>query len=218
MSQADRYAQIAEFVQSRLEKIAAEHPSEWHDPVYRWEHTLRVAYYGEQIAKAEGADVELVVAACLLHDVAHFDPLEDYKDHGRQGAHLSRPLLADLGYTEEQVNAICYAIAVHVDGHADFKHPHTLEVKIVSDADNIDRFGVFRILQWCSPLMDDYRALVENLKARVAHLEGYLENNPLETPTGQALFTRQLQRQITFFNALIAEYDLSQMPGGLHRS
>jgi uncharacterized protein len=213
MNQEERYGKIAEFVQARLGKMAVEYPSEWHDPIYRWEHTLRVAHYGQQIASFEGAEIEVAVAGCLLHDVAHFDPLEDYKDHGRAGARLSRPLLVDLGYTEEQVTAICYAIAVHVDGKADFEHQHTLEADIVSDADNIDRFGAFRILQWCAPLMDDYAGLAENLRARVAHLEGYLDNSPLETPSGQALFARQLQRQVAFFEDLIAEYDLSKMPG-----
>jgi len=216
MNQAERYERMAQFVQDRLGKMAQEHPSEWHDPVYRWEHTLRVAHYGEQIAKAEGADVEVVVAGCLLHDVAHFDPLEDHKDHGREGARLSRPLLAKLGYTDEQVEAICYAIAVHVDDKADFEHAHTLEADIVSDADNIDRFGAFRILQWCVPEMDDFGALAENLRKRVSHLEGYLAQSPLATPTGQALFARQLGRQIAFFKDLVAEYDLSGMPGSGH--
>lgn len=214
MNQMERYAKIARFVQSRLENMAAEHPSEWHDPVYRWEHTLRVAQYGQQIAKSEAAAVEIVTAACLLHDVAHFDPLENYKDHGREGARLSRPLLAELDYNDEQVDAICYAIAVHVDDKSDFEHPHTLEADILSDADNIDRFGAFRILQWCAPWMDDFGMLVENLRGRVTHLEGYLTQSPLATPAGQELFARQLQRQVTFFTALIDEYDLSRMPGG----
>ena len=213
MNQVERYERIAEFVQARLENMAEQYPSEWHDPLYRWEHTLRVAHYGQQIARAESADEQVVVAGCLLHDVAHFDPLENYKDHGREGARLSRPLLADLGYTPDQVDAICYAIAVHVDGEADFEHPHTLEADIVSDADNIDRFGAFRILQWCAPGMDDFGQLTENLKARVTHLEGYLADSPLETPTGQALFATQLKRQIVFFKDLIAEYELSKMPG-----
>jgi HD superfamily phosphodiesterase len=40
---------------------------------YRWKHTLRVAQFGKVIAENEGAEVELVLAACLLHDMAWFD-------------------------------------------------------------------------------------------------------------------------------------------------
>ena len=50
MNQTERYAKIARFVQARLGNMAAEYPSERHDPVYRWEYTLRVAQYGQQIA------------------------------------------------------------------------------------------------------------------------------------------------------------------------
>jgi HD superfamily phosphohydrolase YqeK len=212
MRQDERIEKIAEFVVARLEEIASKYPSPEHDPVYRWEHTQRVAQYGMQIAQAEGADEEVVVIACLLHDVAHFDPLENYKDHGREGARISRPLLEELGYPQETIEAICYAIAVHVDGEADFDHPHTLEADIVSDADNIDRFGALRALQWCAPKMEDFPALAENLRQRVAHLVGYLEKNPLETSPGQALFARQLERQIAFFRELIAEDDLTRLP------
>jgi putative nucleotidyltransferase with HDIG domain len=168
MRREERIERMAEFVVSRLEELAEKYPSPEHDPVYRWEHTQRVAQYGKQIAREEGADEEVVVTACLLHDVAHFDPLESYKDHGREGARISRSLLEELGYPEERIEAICYAIAVHVDGEVDFEHAHTLEADIVSEADNIDRFGALRVLQWCAPKMGDFPALVENLRQRVA--------------------------------------------------
>ena len=125
---------------------------------------------------------------------------------------MSRPLLEELGYSEEQIGNICYAIAVHVDDKADFEHPHTLEADIVSDADNIDRFGAYRILQWCVPEMGDFPALAENLGKRVVHLEGYRQANPLATEAGRALFAQQLDRQIAFFKDLVAEYELSKLP------
>lgn len=43
-----------------------------------------------------------------------------------------------------------------------------------------------------------YQRMGENLRERVFHLEGYLEENPLETPTAQALFAGQMQLQIVF--------------------
>lgn len=213
MQTPERRKRIALFVKSRLEEMAQRHPSSEHDPLYRWEHTLRVAQYGAQIAQAEGADVEAVVAGCLLHDVAHFDPLASYQDHGRLGAQISRPFLLELGYPPAQVENICYAIAVHVDGKADFEHPYTLEARAVSDADNIDRFGAYRILQWCLPEMGDLLALAEKLRQRIIRLEVYLGDNPLETATGRALFANQLQRQIVFFQALIDEEELTRLPG-----
>ena len=83
---------------------------------YRWQHTLRVAQFGKVIAENEDADVELVVAACLLHDIAWFDTnAENNREHGRIGAEKARPFLENLGYSLKRIKNICYSIASHVD-------------------------------------------------------------------------------------------------------
>jgi uncharacterized protein len=208
-----RLKAIATFVQDRLQQKAIEFPSEWHNPVYRWEHTMRVAQHGKTLAINEGAEVEMVVAACLLHDVAHFESDDDYKDHGRRGAAIARPLLKELGYTQEQVDNICFAIAVHVDGKAEFEHPMTIEAQCVTDADNIERFGAYRILQWCVPEMEDFPKLIKKLSARIKQLREYRDREKiLETQTGDRLFKVQLDRQIDFFQALIDEYNFTRVP------
>lgn len=212
MDAEGRLKVIAEFVKNRLEETRRLYPAEGHNPVYRWEHTLRVAQYGAQLARAEQADLETAVAACLLHDVAHFEPMADHKNHGRIGALIGRKVLEELDYPPEKVEEICYAIAAHVDGRAGYEHPETLEGKIVSDADNIDRFGVFRILMYCVPEMGNSAALREKLRKRILRLEEYLRSNPLETESGRALLEKQISRQVRFFKDLIAELDLATLP------
>jgi hypothetical protein len=176
---------------------------------YRWLHTLRVAQFGKVIAENEHADLELVLAACLLHDVAWFDATADTsREHGRMGAAKARPLLEELGYAAEPIEAICYAIASHVDDD----HPTTLEAQVLSDADNVDRFGPYRILQWCYSDIDDYEKLTAKLCERIQRLEGYREKNPLFTLTGQQLFAEQLNLQIRFFSEFVGEKELSVMP------
>jgi putative nucleotidyltransferase with HDIG domain len=176
---------------------------------YRWNHTLRVAQFGKVIAENEAADVELVVAACLLHDIAWFDTnAENNREHGRLGAELARLFLDDLGYKPSQVESICYAVASHVD----VDQPITPEAKITSDADNVDRFGPYRILQWCFSDIDDYDRLALKLSERIHRLEQYREENPLFTPTGQQLFAEQLNLQIRFFSEFVGEKELSVMP------
>ncbi len=181
------------------------------DYEYRWRHTLRVANYGKKIAEAEGADVELTVAACLLHDVAWFEPGND-RDHGRVGAKLSRPFLEQLGYPSNQVENICFSVAVHVDGKAGYEFPETLESKIVSDADNIDRFGAYRILQRCLLEIGDFNQLANGLRDRLEVLRNYRGNNPLETETGRKIFQDQLDLQIDFFEKISAEQAISVLP------
>ena len=208
----ERLGKVAEYVKIHLEEAAAKFPDPRHDPVYRWQHTLRVSNYGKIIAESEGADVELVVAACLLHDVAHFESEEDYKNHGRLGAKISRPVLLEIGYTSEETENICYSIALHVDDKADFVHLETIESKAVTDADNVDRFGAYRVLQWCVPEMYEYEKLVEKLTSRLETLENYRGQELLETITGQVLFNQQIDLQINFFREIILESELTVFP------
>ena len=42
-----------------------------YDMQYRYDHTLRVADIGGEIARSEGLSEEALVMACLLHDVGY---------------------------------------------------------------------------------------------------------------------------------------------------
>ncbi len=176
---------------------------------YRWQHTLRVAQFGKIIAENEGVDVESVVAACLMHDIAWFDTgAENSREHGRVGAEKARPFLESTGYSQKRIKNICYSIASHVDED----HIQSLEAKIVSDADNVDRYGPYRILQWCFSDIKDYEKLSSKLSERIARLEQYREENPLYTSTGQQLFAEQLNLQLRFFSEFVGEKKLSVLP------
>jgi uncharacterized protein len=179
---------------------------------YRWKQTLRVTQYGRLLAEEEKADLELVLAACLLHDVAKFSPGDHGLEHGRNGARIARPLLETLGYSQEQIDNICFSIAVHVDDKADFDHPITLESKIVSDADNIDRFGAYRILMRFHEDVDDYEKLICSAEQRLLTLKKYREQNIMGTPAGKRLFNQQLDLQILFLERLVADSRLTILP------
>ena len=207
-----RIKRVADYAHDRLFEIAAQREGPYIDPEYRWLHTLRVTNIGKQLAEAESANIEQVVIACLLHDVAHFDDPDNYRDHGRLAARLARPLLDELGYPEEEINAICYAVAVHVDDKADFDHPHTVEAAIVSDADNIDRFDAYRILLYCQPEISDFKALSEKLRERLNVLREYRQNRLMGTNTGHELFNQKLDQQISFYEAILAQNEITRLP------
>ena len=215
MNKNARIKRIAEFVYEYLkESYEKREDKEKLKPYlfgvdYRWQHTLRVSQFGKVIAESEGADAELVVASCLLHDIAGFDVTgEKNQEHGIIGADLSRPFLVELGYSPDQIETICYAISSHVN----VENPLSIEAKIVSDADNVDRFGPYRILQWCVSDLENYKKLSDKLKERIKRLEKYRENNPLETETGKQLFAEQLHLQILFFSEFVGEENLTSIP------
>jgi hypothetical protein len=181
---------------------------------YRWEHTLRVAHYGQLIAEADGIDADLALAACLLHDIAYFSCQDegDWDDHGRIGARLSRPILEAVGYTGTETAAIAHAIAVHVDGRSDDGEPRTPLDDVVSDADNVDRFSAYRVIAWCMTERDDLPRMAGMLRDRLARLHKYRTASPLETRTGKALFARQVDLQIAFFEALVHDAEITRLP------
>ena len=51
---------------------------------YRFEHSVRVANIGKEIAEKEGMDSNAMVVACLLHDISYineFKTREDSRNH-----------------------------------------------------------------------------------------------------------------------------------------
>ena len=117
---------------------------------YRLEHSYRVANIAKTIAQKDGLDVTAAVIAGLLHDIAYCEEMETQEariNHGRRGAELARPFLETLGLCADTVNDICYGIAIHVDDEADFEWERTPFCETVGDADNIDRFDVYRVYE-----------------------------------------------------------------------
>lgn len=195
---------IGEFVATYLKTSAARNPENNPDPSYRWLHTLRVSRYGKVIAESEGAEVELVVAACLLHDVARFDHGKT-RDHGRLGAQIARPHLLETGYTPSECDIICTAVAEHVD----VPEPQSRTSKILSDADNVDRFGAYRLAQQLYCGGADYAQRLEQGQKRLQQLRDYRQQVLMLTPSGQVLFNEKLDFQIAYLVALLKEREFS---------
>ena len=122
-----------------------EHPA---DGEYRLQHSYRVAHAAGEIARREGLDQEGLIIGGLLHDVGYSLPFEredSWQEHGRMSARLARPFLEQLCLEPERVQEICYGIAIHVDGKADFPGEATAFALSIGDADDVDRFDAYRI-------------------------------------------------------------------------
>jgi uncharacterized protein len=210
-----RLREVARYAEEHIRASARQnqHDSPLTGPEYRWQHTLRVTQYGLQIAQAEAANLELVAAACLLHDSEWFsDRQKDERSHGRLAAWVIRPFLEQTGYTPEEADNICYSVAVHVDGTAGYAHDRTLESKVVGDADNVDRFGALRAIFWLVDMLGDYPTLINKLEKRLKRLEDFRERQVMETDAGNRLFNQKLDFQIDFYKRLIAEHKLTRLP------
>ncbi len=188
-----------------------EHPQ---DKAYRLEHTYRVANIGRRIAEREGFDETEMVIACLLHDVAYCEEFGEngWQEHGRRSAHIARPFLRSLSLAEERISDICYGIAIHVDEKAGFPGENTPFALSVGDADNIDRFDVYRIHEALSNdafLEKSRQEKTEYVAKRLSRLR-QLRELPLGTPTAEELWKARLDFQITFFQKLADQLERSQ--------
>ena len=211
----ERVQKTLEFLREQFEKPAyfQKEPSQKN---YRFEHSIRVAHIAAEIARAEGMDEELMTIAGLLHDVGYgqdFPEDYDWNNHGRDGAHIARPFLEELGLSETEVNEICYAIAIHVDDEADFEWERTAFSETVGDADNIDRFDTYRIYETVK-----YKGFEELeldgrigwLKTRLEQLER-LREFKFGTKTAIALWQERLDFQAEFFGRMLKQMEASRM-------
>ncbi len=181
---------------------------------YRFEHTMRVANIGREIAENEGMDVEGLVIGCILHDVSYINEMktrEDSMNHGREAARIARPFLEGLGFEAGRVNEICYGIAIHVDDKADFDGERTTLALSIGDCDNIDRFDVYRIYDTLRYTKYENLTLEEAtdfVDTVLSKLNEFLDME-LGTKTAKKLWLEKVRFQIEFFERLKRQIDKS---------
>ena len=72
----------------------------------RWAHTQGVADQAETLAPILGADTDILIAACLLHDIGYAPDLVDSGMHQLDGARYLR----DVAQADER---LCRLVAYH---------------------------------------------------------------------------------------------------------
>ena len=199
---------VENYIKTELMKSAKYQDNTSRMAEYRIEHSFRVAHIAAEIARAEGLDEEKVYVAGILHDIGYsveFQSKEEYREHGRIGARIARQFLKELGcYSDEVIEEICYAIAIHVDEKADFPGEKTLFTLSIGEADNIDRFDAYRLYEglhfadYMNLALDEQRIFVDK---RLVGLARLLEE-PFGTKTSASMWKEKVNYQIEFYNRL----------------
>ncbi|MBP1912251.1 HD domain-containing protein [Thermococcus stetteri] len=136
-------------------------------------HVERVFNLCMHIGREEGADLEVLALAALLHDIAR--PLEDsgkVEDHAIEGARIARRYLRSLGYPEDKVEAVAHAIEAHRFSRG--PEPRTLEAKILSDADKLDAIGavgIARVFMYSGEHGRDIDASIKHFEEKILKLK-----------------------------------------------
>ncbi len=112
---------------------------------HRWDHVQRVLALAEHLAREEGADLDVVRVAALLHDIGRAEEARTKGAvcHAEFGAKLAREILARHGFSQAFIEAVGQAIETHRFRSA--KQPKTLEARVLFDADKLDALGAVGI-------------------------------------------------------------------------
>jgi uncharacterized protein len=121
------------------------------DPVHDFEHIRRVLALAERVGREEGADLEILRAAVLLHDAAGATPGDEGQGAPRGGrarhheasADFARGVLAGEGWPQERIEAVLHCIRAH--RFRGSEAPRSLEAKILFDCDKLDVLGAIGV-------------------------------------------------------------------------
>ncbi|WP_353065643.1 HD domain-containing protein [Arcanobacterium hippocoleae] len=183
---------LREYLFSITEKSAAARK-------YRFEHCLRVAQVGRQVALADSTphqpiDPDSLEIGCLLHDIGKWDAPVPV-DHGRAGALRAYRLLRDAGLAQSVCQELAQGIAMHVDGiwnpgenggtftnrkgekYFVFDHAPSFLARLIGQCDDIDRFSTYRIFD----TLHYFKFLELDSAAQIQWIDQYLEKLAIES-------------------------------------
>ena len=132
------------------------------DSAHDREHIYRVLYNALEIAKNEPVDYDILITACLLHDIGRIDQVNDPTlCHAEVGSEKAYRFLLETSMPEDFAAQVRHCILTHR-----FRKnlpPQTLEAKILFDADKLDvtgAVGIARTLMYRGTLTEPlYRHL-----------------------------------------------------------
>jgi uncharacterized protein len=190
------------------------------DPVHDFDHILRVLALAERIGRAEKADIEILRAAALLHDVGREEAEALGQDHARFAAARARQILSHV--PPARVEAVVAAILAHRFRAG--PPPQTLEGRVLFDADKLDAIGAIGIARafaysgragkrLYAPVADDYPSRWQQGKSEPGEHTAVHEfvvklsrlKDQLFTPTGRRIAADRHAVMVRFFERLADE-------------
>ena len=110
------------------------------DPAHDLEHIRRVVLNTKKIAKTENLSMEVLLPAAWLHDCVDVAKNSPKRSTASQlAADHAVNTLKQHGYPQEHFSAIHHAIEAH--SFSANISPHSIEAKVLQDADRIDALG-----------------------------------------------------------------------------
>jgi uncharacterized protein len=198
-------------------------PSE--DGAHDLSHLHRVWNNARVIHKEESGDLEVLLAAVLLHDCVAVEKNSPLRSQAsRLAAAKASQVLTGLNWPVDKVTAVAHAIETH--SFSAGITPATLEAKILQDADRLDSLGMLGVARtfYVSGRMgsalyhpldpeakardyDDKRFTLDHFQTKLLHLAA-----GFQTRTGSRLAQIRHARLKRFMEEFMEEIGLPSQP------
>lgn len=109
------------------------------------DHIERMMILANIISKDEDADLDIVNAAILLHDIARKNALGEKEDHAALGAKLAQKILPRFGFSQNKIEIVVDAINNH--RYSKGVKPKTKEAQVLQDVDRLDAIGAVGVMR-----------------------------------------------------------------------
>ncbi|MFH1953189.1 MAG: HD domain-containing protein [Pseudomonadota bacterium] len=113
------------------------------EPVASTDHIERMTTWCQQLGPDAGADMEVLLAGALLHDVG---VVINRKEHYRVGRPRAAEVLKEVGFPEEKIDAALHVLEAH-SRYGGAPAPETTEAKVGQDADALEYIGAIGIIR-----------------------------------------------------------------------
>ncbi len=186
------------------------------DSAHDTQHVYRVLHIALQIAKDEqNVDYDVLISACLLHDIARLQQHEKSVCHALEGASRAFVFLLKHGHTPQFCERVSACIAQHRFRTA--CKPSSIESKILFDADKVDVCGVIGVARTLLYMGKENAPLYDNGKkdAKGTYFHEYKKklqkiHKIMYTKKGKELAKQRRKHAKQFHKALCEEIKQSQ--------
>lgn len=136
----EAFAPFQRLATDLLKYLPADQPDGSHD----LSHIHRVWVNAQRIQRVEGGDLEVLLAATVLHDCVAVEKNSPLRGQASTlSAQRAASILADMGWPLQRIEQVAHAVKTH-SYSAGFE-PLTLEARILQDSDRLDAIGAVGI-------------------------------------------------------------------------
>lgn len=173
------------------------------DSAHDSDHVYRVLNQALIIAAEYKVNYDILVAACLLHDIGRPAQFADPNIcHAQIGSEMAYKFLKELGWSEHDCSNVKHCIVTH--RFRNDLQPETMEAKILFDADKLDvcgALGIGRTLQYEGKMNYPLQEFISEYERKLIKLydQFYTETAKKIAASGKEILTKfryELQNQL----------------------